>query len=106
MHAGRVRREPVTLGLAVHPTLPPPEIAGRQKVREGHGLGDGHDFPGRVIDELGETHDQSLLGPEIQALGGVAVGDVLEERFRVDRLAALASYDPTPFVLRVPGRRQ
>jgi len=89
MHARRSRGEPVALRLAVHPALPSPEIAGGQEVREGHSLGDGHDLPGRVVEQLRKAHDQPLLGRHTEAFCGMAIRDVLEERLWVDRLAAL-----------------
>src|SRR5712692_3386108 len=61
MRAGGSWSKPVPFWLAIHPALPPPEIAGGQEVCERHGFWDGHHLPRRVVDQLREAHDQPLL---------------------------------------------
>ena len=92
--------------LPAHGPLPAPEAEGGEKVVQREHGRDGHHLPGRIVEVLREPDDEALGGGKPGARGGMAVGEVLKERLRVDRLAALASSEPTPFVLLVPGRRQ
>src|SRR5215467_908024 len=106
--AGWSRGQTVALGLTIHSPLPAPQIAGRQEVGQGHRLGDRHDLPGRIIDQLGEADDEPLLGGQAEPLGGVAVGDILEEGFWIDGLAALPvdhGYDPSYPRVEIQGAR-
>src|SRR5215472_15445991 len=108
MDAGWTRGQTVALRFAVHSPLPAPEIAGRQEVGQGHRLGNRHDLPGRIIDQLGEADDEPLLRGEGEAVGGVTVGNILEKGFRVDRLAALPvdhRQDPSHPRVEIQGAR-
>jgi hypothetical protein len=90
----------------VHRPLPAPEAEGGKKVLQREHGRHRHHLPGRVLEVLREPDDEALGGGEPGARRGMAVREVLEERLRVDRLVVLASSEPTPFVLLVPGRSQ
>ncbi len=92
--------------LPVHRPLPAPETEGGEKVLQRERGRHRHHLPGRVIEVLREPHDEALGGGEPGAHRGMAVGEVLEKRLRVDCLAALFNSEPTPFVLLAPGRSQ
>jgi hypothetical protein len=92
--------------LPVHRPLPAPEAQGGEKILQREGRRHRHHLPGWVIEVLREPDDEALGGGEAGACRGMAIGEVLEERLRVDRLGALVSYAPTPFVLLVQGRSQ
>ena len=92
--------------LPIHRPLPAPEAKGCEKVLKRERGRNRHHLPGRVIEVLREPDDEALGGGEPGARRGVAVGEVLEERLRVNGLSALVSYEPTPFVLLVQGRTQ
>jgi hypothetical protein len=96
----------IAVRLPVHRPLPAPEAEGSEKVLQCERSRHRHHLPGRVIEMLREPDDEALGGAEAGARRGMAVGEILEERLRVDRLATLASSAPTPFVLLVPGRSQ
>src|ERR1700687_3054198 len=71
-----------------HRPLPAPEPEGGEKIlQRGRGR-HRHHLPGRVIEVLRKPDDEALGGGEAGARGGMAVGEVLEERLRVNRLAA------------------
>src|SRR5262245_43123630 len=74
---------------AVHPALPAPESKRGKKIPQPEGVGNRHHLPGWVIDEFRKAHDGSLFGAQTQAGGGVAIGEILEERLRIDRASAL-----------------
>ena len=92
--------------LPVHRPLPAPEAESGEKVLQRERGRHRHHLPGRVIEVLREPDDEALSCGEAGARRGMAVGEVLQERLRVDRLSALVSSAATPFVLLVQGRSQ